>query len=121
MQPATKAVSSQVSERLSSDSPKTTVLGNAFIAPKDWSIRVEGPATILEAPEGNSSIALVDVQAKGPEEALAAAWQAYKPEAKWPIKVTNDLADEDGWSRRRDHEYLTSPNESGLEEFIFPR
>ena len=110
-QPATKAVSSQASERLSSDSPKTTVLGNAFIAPKDWSIRVEGPATILEAPEGNSWIALVDVQAKGPEEALAAAWQAYKPDAKWPIKVTNNLADEDGWSRRRNYEYLTSPNE----------
>jgi len=51
------------------------------------------------------------VQAKGPEEALAAAWQAYKPDAKWPIKVTNNLADEDGWSRRRNYEYLTSPNE----------
>jgi len=51
------------------------------------------------------------VQAKGPEEALAAGWQAYKPDAKWPIKVTNNLADEDGWSRRRNYEYLTSPNE----------
>ena len=51
------------------------------------------------------------MQAKGPEEALAAAWQAYKPDAKWPIKVTNNLADEDGWSRRRNYEYLTSPNE----------
>lgn len=110
-QPATKAVSSQASERLAGDTPKTTVLGNAFFAPRDWSIGVEGPATILEAPEGNSWIALVDVQAKGPEEALAAAWQAYKPDAKWPIKVTNNLADEDGWSRRRNYEYLTSPNE----------
>jgi len=110
-QPATKAVSSQASERLPGDTPKTTVLGNAFFAPRDWSIGVEGPATILEAPEGNSWIALVDVQAKGPEEALAAAWQAYKPDAKWPIKVTNNLADEDGWSRRRNYEYLTSPNE----------
>ena len=110
-QPATKAVSSQASERLPGDTPKTTVLGNAFFAPKDWSIGVESPATILEAPEGNSWIALVDVQAKGPEEALAAAWQAYKPDAKWPIKVTNNLADEDGWSRRRNYEYLTSPNE----------
>ena len=110
-QPATKAVSSQASERLPGDTPKTTVLGNAFFAPKDWSIGVEGPATILEAPEGNSWIALVDVQAKGPEEVLAAAWQAYKPDAKWPIKVTNNLADEDGWSRRRNYEYLTSPNE----------
>jgi hypothetical protein len=111
VQPATKAVNGQTSERLSADTPKTTVLGNAFVAPQDWSIRVKGPATILQAPEGDSWVALVDVQAKGPDEALAAAWQAYKPEAKWPVKVTNDLPDRDGWSRRRYYEYLTSPNE----------
>jgi CubicO group peptidase (beta-lactamase class C family) len=98
-------------QRLSADTPKTTVAGNAFVAPKDWSIRVQGPATVLEAPEGNSWIALVDVQAKTPEEALATAWRAYKPEAKWPVKVSNDLPDRDGWSRRRAYEYLTSPNE----------
>ena len=109
--PSAPVVSAHASERLSADTPKTTVLGNAFIVPSDWSIRVKGPATILEAPEGNSWIALVDVQAKGPEEALAAAWQAYKPEAKWPVKVSNDLPDRDGWSRRRVYEYLTSPNE----------
>ena len=109
--PSAPAVSAQASERLTTDTPKTTVLGNAFIAPRDWSIRVKGSASILEAPEGDSWIALVDVQAKGPEEALAAAWQAYKPEAKWPVKVSNDLADRDGWSRRRVYEYLTSPNE----------
>jgi CubicO group peptidase (beta-lactamase class C family) len=111
VQPATKAVNGQASERLSADTPKTTVLGNAFVAPQDWSIRVKGPATILQTPEGDSWVALVDVQAKGPDEALAAAWQAYKPEAKWPVKVTNDLPDRDGWSRRRYYEYLTSPNE----------
>src|SRR5215472_2027132 len=89
------------SERLSADAPKATVLGNTFIAPKDWSIRVKAPATILETPEGNSWIALVDVPANSPEQALAAAWKAYKPEAKWPVKVSNDLPDKDGWSRRR--------------------
>ena len=109
--PPAPAVSAPASERLSADEPKTTVLGNAFVAPKDWSIRVEGPATIVEAPEGDSWIALVDVQAKAPEEALAAAWQAYKPDAKWPVKVSNDLPDRDGWSRRRVYQYLTSPNE----------
>src|SRR5437879_5644355 len=66
VQPATKAVSAQAFEHLSVDTPKTTVLGNAFVAPKGWSIRVKGPATILEAPEGDSWVALVDVQAKGP-------------------------------------------------------
>ena len=108
---AQAASAPQSGERLAADTPKTTVAGNAFVAPKDWSIRVQGPATILEAPEGNSWIALVDVQATGPEEALAAAWKAYKPEAKWPVKVTNDLPDRDGWSRRRVYEYQTSPNE----------
>ena len=98
-------------ERLIADTPRTTVLGNAFVAPKDWSIRVAGPATILTVPEGGSWVALVDVQSKSPDEALAAAWKAYKPDAKWPVKVTHDLPDKDGWSRRRVYEYLTSPNE----------
>ncbi len=110
-QQAIKAASAQALEKLSVDTPKTTVLGNAFIAPKDWSIRVKGPATILEAPEGDSWVALVEVQAKGSDEALAAAWQAYKPDAKWPVKVSNDLSDRDGWSKRRAYEYQTSPNE----------
>jgi len=109
--PSVPAANAQAAERLSADTPKTTVLGNTFFGPKDWSIRIEGPATILEPPEADSWIALVDVQAKGPEEALGAAWQAYKPEAKWPVKVSSDLADRDGWSRRRVYEYLTSPNE----------
>jgi len=110
-QRATNAATEQASERLAADTPKTSVLGNAFVAPKDWSIRVKSPATILSAPEGGSWVALVDVQAKAPDEALAAAWQAYKPDAKWPVKVAHDLPDQDGWSRRRVYEYLTSPNE----------
>jgi hypothetical protein len=51
------------------------------------------------------------VQAKDQDAALALAWQAYKPDAKWPVKVSNDLPDKDGWSRRRSHDYQTSPNE----------
>ena len=118
-QPAINAASAQAPERLSADTPKTTVLGNAFIAPKDWSIRVKGPATILEAPEGDSWVALVDVEAKTQDEALAAAWQAYKPDAKWPLKVSNELPDRDGWSRRRAYDYQTSPNEKrGVDAFV---
>ena len=119
-QPAINAAGAQAPEKLSADTPKTTVLGNAFIAPKDWSIRVQGPATILEAPEGDSWVALVDVQAKTQDEALAAAWQAYKPDAKWPLKVSNDLPDRDGWSRRRAYDYQTSPNEKrGVDAVVY--
>jgi CubicO group peptidase (beta-lactamase class C family) len=119
-QPSINAAGAQAPEKLSADTPKTTVLGSAFIAPKDWSIRVEGPATILEAPEGDSWVALVDVQAKTQDEALAAAWRVYKPDAKWPLKVANDLPDRDGWSRRRLYDYQTSPNEKrGVDALVY--
>ena len=106
-----QAASAPAAERLAADTPKTTVGGNAFIAPKDWSVTTKGPATILEAPEGGSWIALVDVQASSADEAVAAAWKAYRPDAKWPVKVSNPLPDRDGWTRRRGYDYLTSPNE----------
>ena len=96
---------------LTADTPKTTVHGNTFIAPAEWTVSVRGPATILEPPEGNSWIALVDVTAKDADAALAAAWAAYKPDAKWPLKVSSDRPDRNGWSKQRSYEYQTSPNE----------
>ena len=109
--PPSPGANSRKPVRLSADTPESTVLGNPFIAPKEWSLRVSGPSTILEAPEGDSGIALVDVQSDTAEQALAEAWKSYKPGAKWPIKVVHDLPDRDGWTRRRAYEYLTSPNE----------
>jgi CubicO group peptidase (beta-lactamase class C family) len=108
-------VAADAPERLAADTPKTTVAGNTFIAPAGWSVLVRGPATILEVPEGGSFVVLVDVAAKDaatPEAALAAAWAAYKPDAKWPLKVTNPVADRDGWTDRKAYVYLTSPNET---------
>lgn len=96
------------------DTPRTTVLGNTFIAPAGWTITVRGPATILEAPEGGSFLALVDIPVKDAasgDDAVKAAWAAYKPDARWPLKVTNPVADRDGWTQRKGYDYQTSPNE----------
>ena len=98
-------------ERISSDTPRTTVAGNTFVAPAGWSIAVRGNATVLEAPEGGSYIALVDVEAKDADSARAAAWSAYKPQATWPLKATTPVADRDGWTNRAAYSYQTSPNE----------
>jgi CubicO group peptidase (beta-lactamase class C family) len=97
-------------EQLKADTPKTTVLGNPFIAPAGWSVAVRGPATIVEAPEGDSRIVMVDVQAKDADAALAAGWAAYQ-KPKWPMQVAIDRPDKDGWSKIRDYNYQTSPNE----------
>jgi CubicO group peptidase (beta-lactamase class C family) len=97
-------------QKLSADTPTTTALGNTFIAPAGWSVAVRGPATIVEAPEGDSRIVIVDVRAKDADAAVAAGWAAYQP-PKWPLKVTNDVPDKDGWSKQRNYTYQTSPNE----------
>ena len=96
---------------LAADTPMTTVAGNTFLAPAGWTVGVRGPATLLEAPEHDSWIALVDLEAKDADAAVAAAWAAYKPEAKWPLEVVNERPDRFGWTRQRFYEYQTSPNE----------
>ena len=108
---STCARSQQKAAALSADTPETTVLGNTFIAPAGWSVTVRGAATVLEAPEGNSWIALVDTSAKDADAAIAAAWAIYKPDHQWPLKLATDQPDKDGWSRQRNYDYQTSPNE----------
>ena len=108
---STQPQTTTAGEVLAADAPRTTVEGNKFIAPAGWRIEVRGRATILSAPEGNSHIALVDVHAKDADSAVAAAWAAYRPDAKWPLKVTNSFPNKDGWSDIRGYTYQTSPNE----------
>ena len=72
---------------------------------------MRGPATILAPPEANSHIALVDVHAQDADRAVAAAWAAYLPDAKWPLTLVSDVPNNDGWSNIRDYTYQTSPNE----------
>jgi len=110
--PPPAATAPAAAERpLTADTPMTTVTGNTFLAPTGWAVRVRGPATILEAPEHDSWIALVDVAAKDADAAVAAAWAAYKPQAKWPLEVVHDRPDRFGWTKQRNYEYQTSPNE----------
>ncbi|HSK03448.1 MAG TPA: serine hydrolase domain-containing protein [Kofleriaceae bacterium] len=104
-------------ERLAADTPRTTVAGNTFVAPAGWTIHVRGPATILEAPEGDSHVALVDVPGKDAGDADAAlelAWKAYKPDRKWPLEVKLPAPDRDGWSKITQYGYTTSPNEKRI-------
>ena len=98
-------------EVLTADTPRTTVEGNKFIAPAGWRIEVRGRATMLTPPEGDSHIALVDVHAQDADSAVAAAWAAYRPDAKWPLRVANSFPNKDGWSSIHDYSYQTSPNE----------
>jgi len=109
--PPPDASSGPVSEQLAADTPMQTVEGTAFVAPADWSVSVRGPATILETPEGDSHIALVDVRAPTADSAVALAWAAYMPDHPWPLRVVTPAPDKDGWSDRSTYSYQTSPDE----------
>jgi CubicO group peptidase (beta-lactamase class C family) len=109
--PAPALQVARLPERLAVDTPRTTTGGATFIAPAGWSIEVRGSATVLEAPEGDSRLALVDVRAADADAAVAAAWAAYQPETVWPLKVTTTAPDKDGWSDIRNYGYQVSPNE----------
>ena len=111
-------------ERIAADTPRTTVLGNTFVAPAGWTMTVRGAATILEAPEGGSFFVLVDIPVKdaaSADDAVKAAWAAYKPDARWPLKVTNadrgpgrlDAAQGRTTTRRRRTRSATSARTSG--------
>jgi CubicO group peptidase (beta-lactamase class C family) len=108
---ASPSQASAIGERLVADTSARTVEGNAFVAPAGWRLSVRGPASLLEAPEGGSHIALVDVRAADANEAVTAAWRAYKPKARWPLLVVRRSPDVNGWTDCHEYVYETSPNE----------
>jgi CubicO group peptidase (beta-lactamase class C family) len=96
---------------LAADTKSATAQGATFIAPKGWTLTQRGPATTIEAPEKDSRIVLVDVQAKDADAAVAAAWAASGLKLAWPLKLSQAAADRDGWTDRKGYQYETSPNE----------
>ncbi len=108
---ANPAVAQASAERLQADSPGTTSAGHSFIAPAGWSMSMQGSVTVLSPPEPDAWIALVDVRAKSPDQAVKTAWKMYRPEARWPLKVVTARPDREGWTDIQVFEYQTSPNE----------
>jgi len=70
-----------------------------------------GPPRSWKLLRATSRIALIDVHAKDADAAIEAAWAAYGGHKSWPLKVTSDSPDKDGWSNIRGYDYQTSPNE----------
>ena len=108
--PETRPVDA-AAEALAADTPKTTVAGNMFIAPAEWTLRVRGNGTILEAPEGQSFIAIYDLaEARDADDAVTQAWTAYKGKVPFAQITSVAAADSDGWSKIRGYSYDVPPN-----------
>jgi hypothetical protein len=109
-QPATADAKSVV-EVLSANTRQTTSSGATFTAPAGWSITSGPNKRVLDPPEGDSHIALVDVEAPDAGSAVASAWASYRPDARRPLKIAVPQAPNNGWEERHLYSYETSPNE----------
>ncbi len=105
------AAATPAKELLAADSPRATAAGATFTAPAGWTIAVKDAVVVLDPPEGDSHLAIVDVEAKDADAAVAAAWAAYRADFKRPLRIAQPGAAREGWEERRSYEYETSPNE----------
>jgi CubicO group peptidase (beta-lactamase class C family) len=98
-------------ERMDKDTPKATPAGATFTVPAGWTMTTKGSLVVLDPPEPDSHVVIVDVTASDAESAVAAGWAAYKPDFKRPLKISLPQAPRDGWEERKVFQYETSPNE----------
>ncbi len=98
-------------ELVAADTPKTTPGGTNFKAPAGWTITTKGSMVILAPPETDARLAIVDVEAKDADAAVAAGWSAFEPGFKRPLKIAQLGTARDGWDERHSYVYETSPNE----------
>jgi len=108
-------------ERVSADTPRVTPGGATFTIPSGWSIVTGRNLVILEAPEPDTHILIFDSQAGDAAGAVAAAWAAYKPDSKRPVKLVTPRPAREGWDERQVFDYETSPNERAAVQALASR
>jgi CubicO group peptidase (beta-lactamase class C family) len=111
-------VAKPVVEQLAADSPRTTAAGTSFTGPDGWSLTSAGPLVVLQPPETDSHVAIVDVHGADAAAAVAAAWATYRPEAKRPLQLATSRPAHNGWDERQVFAYETSPNERAVVEAV---
>jgi hypothetical protein len=101
-------------ERVVADTPRVTPGGASFMVPSGWSIVTGKNLVILEPPETDTHIAIVESQAADARAAVAAGWAVYKPETERPLKLVTPRPAREGWDDRQVFDYETSPNERAV-------
>jgi len=101
-------------EQVAADSSRVTPGGATFTVPGGWSIETGKDLVVLTPPETDTHVAIADTQGADAKAAVQAAWAAYKPEAKRPLKLITPRPGREGWDERQVFDYETSPNERAV-------
>ncbi len=99
-------------EVIAADSPRATAAGTTFTAPANWTLHANGASRILDSPDKDLRIAIVDVpQGTDADDAVKRAWPALNPAFNRPVRIAQERPARLGWEANRVFTYETSPNE----------
>jgi CubicO group peptidase (beta-lactamase class C family) len=115
---APQASTRSAPQRVAADTHGASPAGATFIVPAGWSISTGASFVILDPPEQDSHVAIVDVRASDAVTAVASAWAAYGPGRKRPLKLATAVPARNGWEERQTFDYETSPNERAAVQAI---
>jgi len=102
------------SQTMEKDAPRATPAGATFTVPAGWTMTTKGSMVVLDPPEPDSHVAIVDVKAQDADAAVAAGWTVYQPGFRRPLRIALPQAPRDGWEERKAFQYETSPNERAV-------
>lgn len=89
-----------------------TLTGATFTTAEGWTEHVAGTVVMLDPPETDTHVAIVDVTRAGDaKSAAAAAWGLYRPRASPPVKLLTTRPPRNGWDEQAVINYETSPSE----------
>lgn len=90
-----------------SDTHQVTRGGATFALPQGWAIVRQPEFAELSPPESTAQVALIELDAKSAEEAVAAAWKIYRPAEHLVLRATQEKSPRSGWTERWYFEYET--------------
>jgi CubicO group peptidase (beta-lactamase class C family) len=91
--------------------PGNTPSGHGFILPPDWTLTRRRSAIVLQAPEGGSWIALVEVDASSAADAISQAWTRYTDRPPSELLMSVPVANRNGWVDGQNHIYRAPAGE----------
>src|SRR5690349_15984552 len=82
------------------ETASATPAGTTFTVPAGWKSTSRGPVTVIDPPEPDTHVAILDVTAKDADAAMAAGWALYQPGFHRPLKLAVPQAARNGWQER---------------------
>jgi CubicO group peptidase (beta-lactamase class C family) len=96
------------------NTPESTRFGATIVVPAGWSFVSDKKEVVITAPELDTHVAIIELNAKAADAAVAAAWAIYQIGTQRTLRLSEPRPPSNGWEERRYYEYETSPIEKAM-------